>query len=131
MLIGGVVEHHLHDYLYPALVGGGQKSLEVVECAIVGMDRSIVRDVVSVIAERRRKERHQPQRIDTQFLQVIQFLREPAEVPDPVTIAIAKSADVHLVNNRVFVPKPVLRQSRCSSSPNYALSGGNDSVGQP
>jgi len=56
------------------------------------------------------------------------FLRKAAEVADAIAIAIVKSPDVDLVNDRVFVPKPVLRQYHrpCSSS-NYALSARNGS----
>ncbi len=129
MLIGGVVQHHLNDHSYPTLVSSAEKVLEVVECAVTGMHRSVIGDVVSIIAKRRRKKRHQPQRVDPQLLQVIELLREAAEIPDPVGVAVPKGSDVDLVNDRVFVPKRVLRQyhGRAPRHPNYALSARNGS----
>src|SRR5260370_22345063 len=80
----------------------------MVKRGVRGRDRPGIRNVVPVIAQRRREERHQPDRIDAQVLQVVELLREPAEISISVARAVVKSADVDLINDRVLVPKPVL-----------------------
>ena len=67
----------------------------------------IVRNVVAVIAQRGREEGHQPDCVDPELLQIIQFLFETSEVADAIAITVVESANVHLVDDRVFVPKSI------------------------
>ena len=52
MLIRGVVQHHFNDDAQAAIVRRGQKSFEVLERAVTGMNGGVVRDVVAIIAQR-------------------------------------------------------------------------------
>ena len=115
MLVGGVIEDHFDDYPYAALMCGLEKTLEVFEIAVTGVDRIVVSDVVPVVAQRRGKERHQPDGIDAQFLEVIQLLRQAAEIADAVCIGIEKRPHVHLVDDGVLVPELVLRHGQSVS----------------
>ncbi len=63
-----------------------RKSLEVVEIAVAGMDGSVVSDVVAIVAQRRGKERHQPDGVDAQFLQVVELLGQAAKIADAVAL---------------------------------------------
>ena len=72
------------------------------------MDRAVIRNIVAVIAQRRRKERHQPESINAELLQVIQFLSESAEIPDAVPRTVIERTDVNLIDDRVLVPERVL-----------------------
>src|SRR5262249_9489670 len=47
---------------------------------------------------------------DAQVLEVIQSVNQAAQVADPVAIAVAKGADVDLVNDCVLVPKRIVVQ---------------------
>ena len=105
MLVRGVVQHHFDDDADSALVRGVQETLEIVQGAVAGMDRGVVGDVVAVVAQRRREKGHQPDGVDAQILQIIQLLREAAEVADAVAVAVVKRADVDLIDDRVLVPK--------------------------
>ena len=64
MLIGGVVEDHLDDYTELAFVSGSKKILEVLQCAVQRMHGPVVGNIVTIIPQRRREERHQPDRVD-------------------------------------------------------------------
>ena len=68
-------------------MGNFQKGLEVVECSVAGMNRAVVGDVVSVIAQGRREKRHQPDGSNAKVGQVINLLRQPAKVSNTVAIA--------------------------------------------
>src|SRR5215470_11205027 len=74
------------------------------------MHRAIIRNIVAVVAKRRREEGHQPNGVDAELLQVVEPLRQPTEVSVAVAAAVIKSADVNLINNCVFVPKRVFLQ---------------------
>ena len=68
------------------------------------MNGSVIRNVVAVIPQRRGEKRHQPYRIHTEFLQVIESLREASEIADAVSIGIDKRTHMHLIDNGVLVP---------------------------
>ena len=84
---------------------------EVVERAVGRVDVGVVGDVVAVVAQRRRIERQQPEGGDAQVLQVVELLRQPAEVADAVAVAVEERADVQLVDDRVLVPQAGHRES--------------------
>ncbi len=69
------------------------------------MDGSVVGDIVSIVAERRREKREQPDGIDPQVLQIIELLQQSGKIADAVVVAVAEGANVQLINNRVFVPE--------------------------
>ena len=79
------------------------------------MDRSVVRDVVAVVAQWRGEERHQPDGIDAQFLKIVELLRQSAEIADAIRVGIEKCADVDLVDDGVLVPELVLRHGQSVS----------------
>ena len=112
MLIGGVVQNHFHDHAYPALMGGLQEALEIIEIPVTRMHRKIVRDIVAVVAQRRRKEWHQPDGVDPQILKIVELLCQAAEIADSICVGVEKRADVDLVDDGVFVPELVLRHGQ-------------------
>jgi len=71
------------------------------------VDRIVVRDIVAIIAKRRREKWHQPYRADPQFLEVIELLFKPEEIPDPIAVAVVECADMNLIYDRVLVPKRI------------------------
>src|SRR5579859_4193777 len=81
------------------------------------MNRVVVGDVIAIIPQRRREKGHQPYGIDAQLLKVIKLLRQALEVTDPVPVAILKSANVHLIDDRVFVPEGIIIQRQTTILP--------------
>ena len=77
VLVRGVVDHQLGDDAQPAPVRLANKALEIGHAAIGRVDVLVVGDVVAVVAQRRGVEREQPQRRDTEILQIIELAREP------------------------------------------------------
>jgi len=98
-------------------MGRLKKSFEVIEVAVTGVDGKIVGDVISVIAQGRGKERHQPDGIDTEFLKMVELLGQAAEIADAVAVGVEKCADVDLVDDCVLVPELVLRRGQSFFSP--------------
>src|SRR5437870_1258733 len=80
------------------------------------MDRSIVGNIVAIVAQGRRKERHQPESVHSQILQVIEFLGQTAKIADAVAVSVEERADVDLVDDCILVPERVLRQCQATCS---------------
>ena len=75
-----------------------------------GMNVGVVGDVVAVVAQRRGAEGQKPDRRDAQIFQVIELLRQAAEIADAVGDAVEKGAHVNFIDDRVFVPGDVGEQ---------------------
>src|ERR1700683_3792665 len=82
---------------------------ELLDRAVVRMDAQVVRDVIAVVAQRRREEGEEPKAGDPEILDVVQALDQAAEVADAVVVAVGESADVKLIDDRVLVPERVGR----------------------
>ena len=82
-----------------------RNALKVVQRPVAGIHIQIVRDIVAVVAQRRGKERQQPQARDAQILQIIQLLHQPGKVADAVVVAVHECADVQFVDDRVLEPQ--------------------------
>jgi hypothetical protein len=104
VLRGGVVDDQLGDDPQPTMVGLVEEAAEVVQRAVVGVDACVVGDVVAAVAQGRRVERQEPQRGDTEVLEVAEALGEASEVTDAVAVRVLERAQVHLVDDRVLVP---------------------------
>ena len=81
-----------------------QKALEILQRAVRGMNVGVVGDVVAVVAQRRGTEGQKPDGGYAQVFQVIELLRQAAEVADAVGNAVEEGAHVHFVDDGVFVP---------------------------
>jgi hypothetical protein len=84
MLVRRVIDDEFGNHAQATALGFVDEALEVLHRAEVGMDRTIVGDVVAVVAAGRRIERHQPDGGDAEILQVIQLLGQADKVADAV-----------------------------------------------
>ena len=71
------------------------------------MDAEEVRDVVAAVPQRRRVHRQEPDAVDAEPLQVVELLRQPAQVARPVVVAVEEAAQVHLVEDGPLEPQRV------------------------
>jgi hypothetical protein len=105
VLIARVIDDELRDDANPPFVRRFHERLEIGKASVTRIDGGVVRDVVAVVAQRRGIERQQPQDVDAEILEVIQLLRQPGKVADPIAGAVKKRANVRLIDDAVFVPK--------------------------
>ena len=123
MLIRGVINDQLGDDLEAASMGFLHELLEIGHGAIVGMDVVIIRDVIPVVAHRRRVEGEQPERVHPQILEIIELLDQSAKIADTIIVAVKKSLDVQLVNHRIFIPERILHPLRIVPGRFFNLAG--------
>src|SRR5205085_10507272 len=88
----------------------GQERTEIIEGAEVRINIVVIGDVVTVVAHWRWIKRQKPEGGDAEFLEVIEFLDQPAKIADAVAVAIVKRLDVELVDDGVLVPERVYRR---------------------
>src|SRR5438477_3627730 len=105
MVDGGVVHNQVRDDPDAPIARGLRELHKITQRSISRIDAIVVANVVPVIAPRRRKEWLEPQAIDVQPGDVVQFPREPEEIADPVTVSIRERLQVDRVYDCVFVPK--------------------------
>ena len=96
MLARGVVQDQIDEHANVVLMGRGGESLEVFVRPVVPLDSIVVGDVVAVIA-RRLGHRHEPHAIGTEPCDVVELLREAAQVADPIAVAVVKRTDENFV----------------------------------
>ena len=105
VLVRGVVDHQLGDDAQVAPVRLVEHQAEVVQRAVLGVHVLVLADVVAVVPQWRRIERHQPQRVDAQVLDVVQLRGDALEVAHAVVVGVEEGLDVELVDDRVLVPE--------------------------
>ena len=103
----GVVHDEVGDHADAAPVRRVDERVEVLDGAVVGMDRVEVGDVVAAVAERRRVHRQQPDAIDAEPLEVVELVGQAAEVALAVVVSVREAADVDLVEDRALEPQRV------------------------
>src|SRR6266508_415201 len=86
------------------------RPVEVLEAAVVGVDRAVIGDVVAVVVMRRRVEGVEPEPVDTEAAQVRQLGADTAQVADTVAVRVVEAAHVDLVDHGV--PPPARRTAR-------------------
>ena len=99
-----VVHDQVGDDAHAALVGRLDEVADVLDRAVVGLDREEVGDVVAAVAQRGRVERQQPDAVDAEPLQVVELLDQAAEVARPVAVAVEERPRVDLVEDRGLEP---------------------------
>src|SRR5690606_29592182 len=73
----------------------------------LGKNRAVVGDVVSAVAQGRGEERREPERVDSQPLQVVEARGEPLEIAGTVTVAVDERPDHDFVENRPAIPQRI------------------------
>ena len=112
VLVGGVVDDQFGNHLEAAPVRLAHEVLGVGARAVLRVHVAVVGDVVAVVAEGRRVEGQQPEGVDAQVLQVVEFLREALEIADAVVAAVEEGLDVQFVDDGVLVPERVVHPVR-------------------
>ena len=110
MLVGGVIDDEFGDDPQTAPLGLDDEAAEILHRPEIGIDGAIVGDVIAVIAAGRRIERQQPERGDSEVLQIVELLGQAGEIADAVIVAVGEGLDVKLIDDGVLVPKLVAVQ---------------------
>ncbi len=111
VLVARVVHDEVDDDAHPARVRLADELGEVRRRAVLRRDRGVVGHVVAAVAQWRRVEGRQPQRVDAEPLEVVEAVDQPAQVARPAAVGVGERADDHLVEHRRAVPVRVVGQT--------------------
>ena len=104
---GRVVDDEVGDHADPALVRRLDQAPEVLDRAVVGVDGEEVGDVVAAVPQRRRVHGQEPDAVDAEPLQVVELLRQTAQVAGAVVVGVEEPAQVHFVEDGPLEPQRV------------------------
>src|SRR5215467_5405997 len=104
MLVGGVIEHEVHNHAYPPFMCLVEKFSKIFQCPVVWRYGPVICDIVPVITQRGGKEGKQPEAVHAKPFEIVQLADKPAKIPDPIVIAVMKGLDVKLIEDRVLEP---------------------------
>ena len=104
VLVGGVVDHQIHDDLDAPGVGLGQQPVKVGHGAELVHNGLIVADVVAVVVVGGAVDGGEPDYVGAQLLDVVQLAGDAGQVPDAVAVGVAEAAGVDLVDDALFPP---------------------------
>jgi hypothetical protein len=105
MLIAGVIEHQLGDHAQPNLMRGVQKLFEIIQGPVGRIYGEIVGYIISIVPERRRIERQEPDRGNAKIFEIIQLAQQTLKISDAVIVGIAKGFDVQLIDDGFLEPE--------------------------
>jgi len=89
MLVAGVIEHKIHEYRSPAACARSRNRRSRRAVPRSGVYVPKIGHVVSVVTERARIDRRS-QIAPTPRSQIVEFLGEPVQVPDPIAVRVVE-----------------------------------------
>jgi hypothetical protein len=99
-----VIEHQFDDDAQPAAVRGVEETFEILERAVARVNLAVVRDVVAVVAQGRRKEGEEPEAGDAERLDVFELVDQPRKVTDAIVIRVVEGLDRQFVDDGLLIP---------------------------
>ncbi len=108
MLVRSVVQHQVHDDADIERMRRFDQGLQVFQVAVHVCDSVIIGDVITIVAQRRRIDRHQPDAVDAQVVDVLKLLLQPPQIAKPIPVAVLVGAHRHLVKNGILIPEIIL-----------------------
>ena len=102
MLGGGVVEHHVQHQADAALVRFADKLLQILHRAVARVNGTVVGHIIAVVALGRGEERRQPEIVNAQVGEIVQFRGDALQIAEAVTVRVHEGFRVNLVDNFIF-----------------------------
>src|SRR6478735_9254916 len=100
----GVAGDQVEQDAKAAFVRRGDELVEVVERTELGVDSCVVRNVVAEVREGGGVDRRQPEGVDSEPDEVVEALRDSAQVADPVSVGVLERTRVDLVDDSMVPP---------------------------
>jgi len=104
VLVGSVVDDEIENNADVALFGFPDQVIEIGESTVQGIDGFIIGNVVAEINLGRRETRSDPDGVDAEIVEVIEFGSDSVQIADAVTVAVGETSRINFVKNRVLPP---------------------------
>jgi hypothetical protein len=104
MLVGGVIDDEIDDEAHVALSDAIEEGVEVGHGAELLHHFAVVADVVTVVGIGGVEVRREPDDVDSEMLQVVEFGGDTGQVADAVAVGVFEGSWVDLVDDGFFPP---------------------------
>ena len=103
-----MVEYHVEHDTDPARLCLADESIDILHCAEARVDGAVVGDIVAAIVLRRDEERREPEEVDAEFLQIVEFRGDARQIAESVAVRVIEGFGVDLVDDLVLYVHVVL-----------------------
>ena len=104
MLIRTVVQNQIHDNTDSPFLRFRNQLIHILQLTENRINILIIGDIITIIILRRTEYRRQPNRINSQILQIRKLLYNPLKISYSIRIAVIKASGINLINNRLLPP---------------------------
>ncbi len=108
MLVGGVVDDKIQDDADAMFFCFLDKCIEILQRSVHRIDVQVIQDVVAKIDLRRWEARSDPDGIDAELFQIVEFGSNAVEIADAVVVTVGEAAGIELVEDGVLPPEVTL-----------------------
>src|SRR4029077_2679150 len=105
MLIACVIEHQLGNNPQARIVSRVQKLFKILQRAVRRINRIVIRNIISIIPQRRRIKGQKPDRRYAQIFQVVQLTEKPLKIANTIMVRVTERLDMKLIDNCLFEPE--------------------------
>ena len=105
VLLARVVRDEVEEHADAPAVRGGDQLVERGEGPHLRLDRAVVGDVVAPVGVRRHGDRAQPDRVDTQPLEVVEMVDDPLQIAVAIGVRVRERQRIDLVQHARGPPR--------------------------
>ena len=102
VLVGGVVDHQIHDDVDAALLGFGNQLVEILHSAEFGLNRFVVGNIVAVVIVGTLINRGKPNGVDAKIGDIVKFFDNAPKVAYAVVGGVLEGTGIDLIDDGVF-----------------------------
>ena len=103
VLIRAVIDDEIHQDVHIAFLGLSNQTVHIVHGTEARVDIIIIGNIVALICERRAVDRREPDNVDTEVFEVIEFADNARKITNAVSVRITEAFWVDLIGC-FFVP---------------------------
>ena len=104
MFIGSVIHYQVHNQFHSSFMNPFKHGTEIFQCAEFIHNISVIRNIISIIIIWRFVTGREPDHVNAQLFQIIQFADDSGKIPDSIPVRIHKTSWVYLIYHRFFPP---------------------------
>ena len=99
-----MVHYQIHNDFDIIILTFLYQYLHIFHCSKLRVNRTVIRDIISIVILRRLIDWTDPEYIDSQFFQIFNFPCNSWNIPHSIPIAVRKTSRIDLINDTALPP---------------------------
>ena len=104
MLITAMIYHKIEKDIHIPLLRLGNQLLHVFIGAESRINLVVIGNIIALVGKRGKKAGRNPDDIDSEFLQIIEFFNNPLDVSNSISLRILKAFRINLISDLLLPP---------------------------